>query len=112
MLDAQLLLVRANRLSVDHFDAEYRLSFEIDTCHHALPAPQPRWDPCWYTMGSERPVLRKRYEMLVHRRGVPVGASGLLEIVDVACVPSSGSGPSCSMCGTTSPHGSCTPQVP
>jgi hypothetical protein len=112
MLDAHLLLVHANRLAAAQFDADYRLSFEIDICLHALPAPNPRWDACYYAKGSERPVVRKRYEMLVHRRGVPGGSSGLVEIVDVACVPSSGLGPSCSMCGTTSPYGSCTPQVP
>jgi hypothetical protein len=84
----------------DRARRSYRLRFAIDECEGAPPTPPTVWPGrCGYPDGGLRPRDITRYELLVDVDSHYFPSQDVHQI-DAACVPASGSGPTCQLHGS------------
>jgi hypothetical protein len=94
---------------VNDLRAQYRLHFTIDVCEHEQPItsdmPSSWWSPCRYVVGRPRPTWIMPFDLLIERKfsrspATPQYGPTYLDMLDAACVPATGAGPSCQLSGS------------
>jgi hypothetical protein len=91
----------AQNSSAVGFRAEYRLVLVVDDCADAPPTPPNAWPGLRGHADSEPPpILRKRFELRLSRDATRVPNGPQVDLVEAACVPDSGHGPTCQLRGS------------